>query len=101
VGLLRAHACWDCGFESCREHGCLSVVSVVYFQVQASAMGWSLFQRSSTYFGVYECVREASIVRRRGSTRAIEPWEKNYCNINWHLMPHHNSQLDEDNDYCN
>ena len=26
---LRPLACWDCGFESCRGHGCLSVVSVV------------------------------------------------------------------------
>jgi hypothetical protein len=26
---LQQLACWDCGFESCRRHGCLSVVSVV------------------------------------------------------------------------
>jgi len=26
---LRPLACWDCGFESHRRHGCLSVVSVV------------------------------------------------------------------------
>jgi hypothetical protein len=26
---LRPLACWDRGFESCQEHGCLSVVSVV------------------------------------------------------------------------
>ena len=32
---LRPLNCWDCGFESCRGHGCLSVVSVVYCQVSA------------------------------------------------------------------
>ena len=26
---LRQLACWDCGFESRRRHGCLSLVSVV------------------------------------------------------------------------
>jgi hypothetical protein len=36
---LRQLACWDCGFESHREHGCLSVVSVVYCQVEVSATG--------------------------------------------------------------
>jgi hypothetical protein len=29
--------CWDCRFESRRVHGCLSVVSVVCFQVQIPA----------------------------------------------------------------
>jgi len=32
-------ACWDCGFESHRGHGCLSVVSVVFWQVEVSASG--------------------------------------------------------------
>jgi hypothetical protein len=31
---LRQLACWDCGFESRRGHGCLSVVSVVCCQVE-------------------------------------------------------------------
>jgi hypothetical protein len=35
VGLLPV-ACWDCGFESRRERGCLSVVNVVFCQVQKS-----------------------------------------------------------------
>ena len=30
-------ACWDCGFESRREYGCLSLVIVVCCQVQISA----------------------------------------------------------------
>jgi hypothetical protein len=34
---LRPLFCWDCEFESCRAHGCLSVVSVVCCQVEVSA----------------------------------------------------------------
>jgi len=34
---LRPLACCDRGFESHREHGCLSVVSVVWCQVEVSA----------------------------------------------------------------
>jgi hypothetical protein len=45
---LRSLACWDCGFESRRRHGCLSVVSVVCCQVEVSATIWSLVQRSPT-----------------------------------------------------
>ena len=30
----RSKACWDCGFESHRGHGCLSVVSIVCCQVE-------------------------------------------------------------------
>ena len=36
---LRPLDCWDCGFESCRGHGCLSVVSVGCCQVEVSATG--------------------------------------------------------------
>ena len=57
---LRPLAYWDCGFESRRGHGCLSLVSVVCCQVEVSATGWSLVQRSPTDCGVSECVREAS-----------------------------------------
>ena len=32
-------ACWDCGFESRRRHGCSSVVSVVCCKIQVSAFG--------------------------------------------------------------
>ena len=48
----RQLACWDCGFESLRGHGCLSVVSVVCCQVEVSATGWSLVQRSLTKRGL-------------------------------------------------
>ena len=52
---------WDCGFESRRGHGCLSVVSVVCCQVEVSATGWSLVQRSPTECGVSKvCDGEAS-----------------------------------------
>ena len=44
---LRPLACWDCGVESRRGHGCLSLASVVCCQVQVSATGRSLFQRRS------------------------------------------------------
>ena len=36
VGLQQL-ACWNCGFETHQGHGCLSVVSVVCFQVEVSA----------------------------------------------------------------
>jgi hypothetical protein len=62
-------ACWDCGFESRRGHGCLSLVSVMFCQVEVSASGWSLVQRSPTECDVSECVREASIMRWPWPTR--------------------------------
>jgi hypothetical protein len=55
-------ACWDCGFESRLGHGCLSLLSVVCCQVEVSATGWSLVQRSPTECGVSECDREASAI---------------------------------------
>ena len=48
--------CGDCGFESCRGHGCLYLVSVVRCQVQVSAMGRTLVQSSRTECGVFVCV---------------------------------------------
>jgi hypothetical protein len=36
---LRPLPCWDCGFESRRGHGCLSLVSVGCCQVEVSASG--------------------------------------------------------------
>jgi hypothetical protein len=46
----------DCGFESHRGHGCLSVVCVVCCQVEVSATSWSLVQRSPTDCGASLCV---------------------------------------------
>jgi hypothetical protein len=39
---LRPLADWDCGFESRRGHGCLSLVSVVCCQIEVSVSGRSL-----------------------------------------------------------
>ena len=44
------------GFESHRGHGCLSVVSVMCCQVEVSATGWSLVQRSPNDCGASLCV---------------------------------------------
>ena len=42
---LRPLAYWDCGFESCRQHWCLRVASVVCCQVEVSASGADLSPR--------------------------------------------------------
>jgi hypothetical protein len=44
--------------------GSLCSVRVMCCQVEVSASGWSLVQRSPTECGVSECEREASIMRR-------------------------------------
>jgi len=71
MSCMRPLACWNCGFESRREHGCLSFVSVVCCQVEVSASGCSLVQRIPTECGVSECDREASIMR--------SPWPTSGC----------------------
>ena len=48
---LRMLACWDCGFECRRGHGCLSHVNVLCCQVEISATGREFVQMSPT-----ECV---------------------------------------------
>ena len=58
MGLL-ALARGDCGFDSHRGRGYLSVVNVVCCQVEVSAFGWSLVQRNPTEYYVSECDREA------------------------------------------
>ena len=55
VGLLLL-ACWACGFESHRWYGYLSVVSVVWCQLEVSATDRSLVQRSPTDCGASLCV---------------------------------------------
>ena len=59
---LRPLACWDCGFES-RQGVDVSLVSVVFCQVEVSASGWSLVQRSLECSAAV-CDRNASIMRR-------------------------------------
>jgi hypothetical protein len=52
-------------------------VSVVCCQVEVSATGWSLVQRSPTDCGVSECDRETSTKRGGpGPYRAVEPYKK-------------------------
>jgi len=48
---LRSLISWDCGFESRRGHGSLSLLYVVFCQLEAFRSGRSLVQRSAT-----ECV---------------------------------------------
>ena len=64
-------ACWDCGFEPHQGHGCLSVMSVVCCQVEVSATGWSLVQRSPTKCGVSESDHESLKMRRPWPTGGL------------------------------
>jgi hypothetical protein len=51
----------------------MSVVIIVCCQVEVSATGWSLVQRSPTECGVSECDREASTKRGGpGPYKAVE-----------------------------
>ena len=64
-------ACWDFDFESRRRRGCLSLVSVVYCQVEVSATDLSLVQ--GVLPNVVCLTREASTVRSPWSAMAVEP----------------------------
>jgi hypothetical protein len=61
-------------------HGCLSLVSVVCCQVEVSATGWSLVQRTPTECGVCNWVWSWSLEKwgGLGPQGAVEPLEKNY-----------------------
>ena len=74
---LQLIACLDYEFESHRRHGCLSVLSAVCCQVEVSASGWSLAQRSPTNLGVSEGDREFSITKRPCPTRVAASWLRN------------------------
>jgi len=74
IYIYTTWACWDCGFESCRGHGCLSVVSVVCFQVEVSATDWSLVQRSLMdvcLLWVLCVVRQRSLRQSDHSSRGV------------------------------
>jgi hypothetical protein len=73
---LRPFACWDCGFESFRGHGCLSLVQSLCCQVEVSATGRCLVRRGPIECGVSECGLEASISRRPGTVGDVVPLEK-------------------------
>ena len=66
-------AYWDCGFESRRGHGGLSLTSVVCCEVEISASGRSLVQRSPTECDVSQYDREEATMSRPKQTRAVEP----------------------------
>ena len=68
-------ACWDCGFESLLGHDRLSLVSVVCCQVEVSATGLSLVQRSPNECGVSVCDQGTSH-RRPRPTRDCRPMGK-------------------------
>jgi len=70
--LLSAAACfWDCGFESLLEPGRLFLLNVVSFQVEISATGQFLVQRSRSECGVSEY--------DRGETSMWWPWSTKVC----------------------
>ena len=73
---LRPLAFWYCGFESHRGHGILFLVRVVCCQVEVSASGWSLAQRSPTDREVSEFDWEASIMKKRWPTTSCAPCKK-------------------------
>ena len=66
-------ACKDCGFEFGRGRGYLFLVSVVFCQVEVSATGRTLVQKSPTDCGVSECDLEISAMSKPRPTRAVEP----------------------------
>jgi hypothetical protein len=73
---------WVCGLSIAGNAGSnlagvmdvLSLVSVVFCQVEVSATGRSLFQRSPTECGLSECDLETSAMRRLSPTGAAELW---------------------------
>ena len=59
------------GFEFRRWRRCLSLVSDVCCRVEVSATSLSLVRRSPTNYGVSECDRKASVMRRPWPTRGF------------------------------
>jgi len=74
--------------RSLRGRGCVSLVNVVFCQAEISSSAWSVVQRSSTEFGVFECDCEAWVVRRPWPTRGCYAMEKvlNY-NVAYKCLP--------------
>jgi hypothetical protein len=64
-------------------HWYLSLVGVVCCQVEVRASGWSLVQRNPTECGVFECDREASIMRRPWPTGGCCTMEKEILKANF------------------
>jgi hypothetical protein len=70
---LRPFAYWDCGFESRRWHGCLSLLNVVSCQVEVSVSGPIPHPEESCRVSVSECDREASVMGGPAPLGAVEP----------------------------
>ena len=68
---MRPFACWDCGFEFRQGHGCLSLVSVVWCQVEVSASGLLPVQRSPIECGGSEFDRKTSTKRKPWPTKEL------------------------------
>jgi hypothetical protein len=74
---------WVCGRSCCSiARGLDGCQSVVCCQVQVSASGWSLVQRSPTEFGVSECGQPRQW-RGPDPLGALEPWKKNSVISPW------------------
>ena len=97
----RPLAYWDCGFESRRRHGCLSVVSAVCCQVEVSARSWSLVQRSPTECGVSKVwswsLEKWGGLGPQGAVEQLEKkrnkWTKNHFIITIRLMTPYQMQV--------
>ena len=64
-----------------QRHGCLSLVIVEGCQVEVSAWGWSLIQRSPTECGV-SVILKPRLWGGPGPMGAVEPWERNFSRLN-------------------
>jgi hypothetical protein len=65
---LRPLTCCDRSFESHRGHESLSVVSVVYCQVEVSVTVWSLVQRRPT-----DCGASLSVIKKPRTRGGYSP----------------------------
>jgi hypothetical protein len=73
----RTLACWDCGFESRRGNGCLSLVNVAWCAGRVLCVGLITRPEESYRVWCVWCGSEASITRRPLPTSGCCPMEKN------------------------
>jgi hypothetical protein len=65
-------------------HGCLSLLSVLCFQVEVFALGWSLVHRNPTECGVSEYDHKASTVKWSWPTRGCRATKKTFLWGSWY-----------------
>ena len=80
----RPLAFWDCGFEYCR--GMDICCDCCVLSGRGLCDGRSLVQKSPTECGVFECGREASIMRLPWPNMGCCAVEKIGCTGLWHIM---------------